>query len=107
MAHKLKITLQYSDPKIYRTVIVPENVNFEQLHIVIQCVMNWENDHLYQFNLGAPYASDSIGEVDEDEGFEGFFGSRYQKQDATKSYLSDYFNGQLKKMNYIYDFGDD
>lgn len=108
MAHKLKITLQYTDPKVYRTIIVPENFTFYDLHIVIQCVMNWNNSHLYQFNLGQAYGSDSIREPSpEDDEFDGFFGSRYRKYDSTKTYLSDFFNGKLKKMNYIYDFGDD
>lgn len=106
MAHKLKIELRHSDHKIYRTVIVPENFNFHQLHIVLQCVMNWENDHLYQFNVGAPYASDSIKNIQEEE-FGFFGGNRYQQYEATKTYLSDYFNGRQKTMNYIYDFGDD
>jgi len=107
MSHKLKITLQYTDPKIYRTVIVPEHFTFDDLHIVIQCVMNWNNSHLYQFNLGQAYGSDSIREPSpEDDDFDVFFGSRYRKYDSTKTYLSDFFNGQKKKMNYIYDFGD-
>lgn len=105
MAHKLKILLADTDPKIYRTVIVPENYTFDQLHLVIQCVMNWANSHLYQFNTGAPYASDRIVLMDDEE--EDFFGNRFEEYDATKTYLSDYFNGKLKKMIYTYDFGDD
>jgi len=108
MAHKLKIVLQHTDPKIYRTVIVPEDFSFHQLHLVIQCVMNWENDHLYQFNVGAPYSSDSIALPNpDDDDFASFFGSRHNKHDATETRLSDFFNGQVRKMNYIYDFGDD
>ncbi|MDD3773084.1 MAG: plasmid pRiA4b ORF-3 family protein [Weeksellaceae bacterium] len=103
MSHKLKIELKNTDPKITRTVIVPENFNFDELHIVIQCVMNWENIHLYQFNLGAFFASDYIGLDDEDD-FSSY--RRYRKYKADETYLSDFFNGQLKKMNYIYDFGD-
>ncbi|SEH70327.1 pRiA4b ORF-3-like protein [Paenimyroides aquimaris] len=107
MAHKLKIVLQGPDPKITRTVIVPEKFNFEQLHIVIQCVMNWENQHLYEFNLGAPYASDSISPEEADDGFAAFTESRFKKYDAEQTHLSEFFNGQIKKMNYTYDFGDD
>lgn len=106
MAHKLKITLNYTDPKIHRTVIVPENFNFDELHFVIQCVMNWNDSHLYQFNIGAPYNSDSIRLSDDEE--DDLFGfERYKKYNAEKIFLSDFFNGKLKKMNYIYDFGDD
>jgi hypothetical protein len=108
MAHKLKIELQHSDPLIYRTVIVPENFSFHQLHLVIQGIMNWENYHIYQFNTGAPYASDSISlpEPDEED-FDSFFGNRFNTYDSSETFLSDLFNGQKKKLNYIYDFGDD
>ena len=67
----------------------------------------WENEHLYEFNLGAPYASDSIGPEEADDGFAAFTGSRFKKYEAEKTYLSEFFNGQKKKMSYTYDFGDD
>lgn len=104
MAHKLKIELNNTEPKVYRTVIVPEEFDFDKLHYVIQCVMNWDDSHLYQFNIGDFFASDSIGLDDEDDDFFGF--QKYKKFDATETLLSDFFNGQLKKINYIYDFGD-
>lgn len=93
MAHKLKIVLNDIEPKITRTVIVPERFNFEQFHIVIQCVMNWENEHLYEFNLGAPYGSDSIGPEEADVGFAAFTESRFKKYESEKTYLSEFFNG--------------
>ncbi|HZH69548.1 MAG TPA: plasmid pRiA4b ORF-3 family protein [Flavobacteriaceae bacterium] len=107
MAHKLKIVLNNTDPKITRTVIVPENFNFDELHYVIQCVMNWQNQHLYEFNLGAPYASDSIGPEEADDDFAAFTESRFKKYESEKTYLSEFFNGQIKKLSYTYDFGDD
>ena len=105
MAHKLKIVLKDTEPKITRTVIVPEKFNFNDLHVVIQCIMNWNDSHLYQFNLSAPYASDSIRLKNEESNLFGF--QRNKQYDATKMHLSDFFNGQKKNMNYIYDFGND
>lgn len=105
MAHKLKIELNNTDPKIYRTVIVPEKFTFHELHLVIQCVMNWNNSHLYQFNLGAPYKSDSVTLPDNYS--DGLFGRRHNQFNSTKTRIADFFNGQLKKVTYIYDFGDD
>ena len=106
MSHKLKIVLNYTDPQVYRTVVVPEKFTFQELHQVIQCVMNWEDAHLYQFNLGAPYGSDSIQLPDKSD-FGNMFGKRYQEMDARKTYLSDIFDGTRRKVNYTYDFGDD
>lgn len=107
MAHKLKIVLKYTDPQVYRTVIVPEKFTFHELHTVIQCIMNWNDSHLYQFNLGAPYASDSIKSLEFEDDFGDIFENRFEDRDATKTYLLEVFNGQKKKINYIYDFGDD
>ena len=107
MAHKLKIVLKYTDLEVYRTVIVPEKFTFDELHTVIQCVMNWENGHLYQFNLGRPYASDSIQLLQYQNEFDSVFENRFKEMEATETFLADFFNGQTKKMNYIYDFGDD
>lgn len=67
--------------------------------------MNWENYHRYQFNIGRPYSSDSIKLIDEEE--DDFFGDRFKNYDAEETVLSDFFNGQTKKMTYTYDFGDD
>lgn len=108
MAHKLKIELDFTDPKIYRTVIVPEQFTFHELHIAIQCVMNWENAHLYQFNLGQPYASDIVAlPLGDEDDFDAIFGKRFERFDSEETYLSDFFNGQKNKVSYIYDFGDD
>ncbi|AEA45120.1 plasmid pRiA4b ORF-3 family protein [Fluviicola taffensis] len=107
MAHKLIIELKHTEPKISRTVLVPEQFTFHELHVVIQLIMNWENAHLYQFNTGAPYASDSIKIIDEEEEDFFDFGSQFEEYDATDTFIADYFNRQKKKINYIYDFGDD
>ena len=108
MSHKLKIELKYTEPKIYRTVIVPEFLTFHDLHNVIQCVMNWEDSHLYQFNLGAPYKSDSVAlKNDQDDDLSFIFGRRFEKYDSLNTTISEFFNGQKKSLNYIYDFGDD
>lgn len=103
MSHKLKITLQHSEPQITRTVIIPENFSFHELHMVIQCVMNWDDSHLYQFNTGAAFRSDIIA-LEDDFGFS--FNS-FKKINSEKTKVSDFFNDKLKKMLYIYDFGDD
>lgn len=106
MSHKLRIILEGSEPKIYRTVIVPEKFTFDDLHYVIQCVMNWDDSHMYQFNTGKPYHSDVIKLVDEEDYFFGS-SSRHKEYDSEKTYISDFFNGLTKKMTYTYDFGDD
>lgn len=45
----LKITLQGSDPPIWRRFAVPADVRLDRLHDVIQTVMGWTDSHLHQF----------------------------------------------------------
>lgn len=50
-AYKIKITLEGSEPVIWRRVIVPAELTFKRLHDVIQLSMGWSNSHLYDFNI--------------------------------------------------------
>ncbi|MBK8565624.1 MAG: plasmid pRiA4b ORF-3 family protein [Saprospiraceae bacterium] len=49
---ELDITLKDSKPKIWRRVLVPEDMNFHELHYVIQFAMGWSHSHLHQFIVG-------------------------------------------------------
>jgi hypothetical protein len=60
------------------------------IHTVIQVAMGWHNAHRYQFNMGRPYASDSIQLFFEDDDDFDFLG-KYDKFDAQKMKLNDYF----------------
>ena len=107
MTYQFKITLDHSEPTVWRSVAVPVNFTFDDFHIVIQVAMGWHNAHMYQFNTGRPYGSDSIAlKGEEDDGPFGF-GGRYEKFDAEKMKLEDYFSTGKKKINYLYDLGDD
>ncbi|MFZ1445914.1 MAG: plasmid pRiA4b ORF-3 family protein, partial [Candidatus Dechloromonas phosphoritropha] len=46
---RLKITLEGSEPAIWRRVEVNDALTFFQLHRVIQEAMGWEDDHLHEF----------------------------------------------------------
>ncbi len=104
MAHQLKIEILDTNPNVYRTVVVPENFTFEQLHNVIQCAFNWENVHLYEFYLGRFFGSERIMPSDEFEMDEG--STKYRKYDASQTTLNDAIRKGFTSVNYIYDFGD-
>ena len=53
--YQLKITLKYSQPAIWRRIVVPANFKLDRLHDVIQRVMPWTNSHMHHFMVGAPY----------------------------------------------------
>lgn len=46
---KLRITLQGAHTPIWRTISVPANINFYELHLVIQKAMGWQTSHLAAF----------------------------------------------------------
>lgn len=49
---QLKITLDGIQPPIWRRFLTKDSINFKQLHKIIQTVMGWQDDHLYEFNIG-------------------------------------------------------
>ena len=49
--HEVRITLDGSKPPIWRRVAVRSDITLGQLHVVIQIVMGWGDEHLHKFVL--------------------------------------------------------
>ena len=47
--YQIKIALIGVKPPIWRTVLVPDNLNLGAFHNVIQVAMGWTDSHLHQF----------------------------------------------------------
>ena len=63
--YQLKITLQGTDPPVWRRVAVPWNVSLSHLHYVIQTSMGWWNSHLYLFEIKGRQYSDPDYELED------------------------------------------
>lgn len=50
--YQLKVTLDETDPPIWRRVLVPGDMTLPKLHRVLQVVMGWYDSHLHQFKAG-------------------------------------------------------
>ena len=50
--YQLKITLAYSEPPIWRRILVPEDMTLSQLHTTIQACFEWDQSHLFAFRVG-------------------------------------------------------
>ncbi len=90
---KLTVTLQYIDPPVWRRVLIPANIkSLADLHVVIQTVMPWTDDHLHEFNIaGERYgSSDPLGKVVSD----------------VRITLAGVRNKGVARFEYTYDFGD-
>jgi hypothetical protein len=50
--YQIKVTLKGSRPPIWRTVQLSGDATLEELHHVIQIVMDWEDYHMHEFVAG-------------------------------------------------------
>lgn len=98
--YQLKIALKGIRPPVWRRIVVPSHITFDQLHDIIQLAMGWENSHLYEFEI-----NDIVIDIpDEEYGF-SFVGWR-EKYDARAVELSRFVKKEGEKFTYTYDFGD-
>ena len=98
-AFQLKIQLKWTNPKIWRRVIVPTSMTLRDLHDVIQAAMGWEDYHMHEFVIKKkryqePPEKDLWGYFDE--------GKYENEREFT---LKDVLYKGLS-FSYTYDFGD-
>jgi Plasmid pRiA4b ORF-3-like protein len=96
---RLKITLDNVAPAVERRVEVPADIRLDDLHLVIQVAMPWDNYHLYEFRAGA------IAWGIPDPDVRGF--SPSEPRPASKATLADLLaEAGGERFAYAYDFGD-
>jgi hypothetical protein len=94
MALQLKITLNHTNPPIWRRVLVPADITFFDLHHILQITMGWKHSHLFDFKFG----NYIIGYLDED--------APEDLADANEVTLDTLLTKPGLKFKYFYDFGD-
>ena len=90
--HKLKITLSYTKPPIWRRLEVPSSVTLEELHDTIQAAFGWEDYHMWAFET-------KLGEY-------GIPHPELDTLDASAKSLLEVAAGTRSRISYTYDFGD-
>lgn len=95
---RLKITLDEVRPRVVRRLEVPLDVRLDDLHLIVQAAMPWENYHLYEFRAGKV----AWGEPDPEWDFPGS-----SPLPARKATLRDLLGGTRRSFSYVYDFGND
>ncbi len=128
---QLKITLQRSNPAIWRRILVEKNVTFYGLHEIIQIAMGWENCHLFEFDVNGirfnqpednfngdfndlgleniEDEDDTDSEEDDEDEMTEFDINDFKKGDeldASYVALGQVLTSSTKKFTYVYDFGD-
>ena len=89
--YQIKITLKYTEPAVWRRVVVPADMPLSRLHKLIQRAMGWSDDHLHQFLIRKETFGDSRQmEINDERVFD----------------LIDFEFKVGSKFEYEYDFGD-
>lgn len=94
--YQIKVTLDHSQPPIWRRILVPSDITLARLHRILQAVMGWEDCHLHQFIVGQTY----YGVPDPD------YGGWVEMRDEKRVKLNQIVPGEGFKFRYEYDFGD-
>lgn len=102
-AYDLRVSIQDTEPEIWRRLLVPETITVPELHRVLQTAFGWENRHLFGIRcvdrLGQPrviVGPDGAAEEMGDEPASGVV--LYELLDAQQTGPS--------TLEYEYDFGD-
>lgn len=84
----------------HRDFRVPESITLEELHLVIQRILNWDGAHLYEFEIGST-AHAFVGL--DDLTVEDFSQGKYVSCAVPLSHLG---LAKEQQFTYIFDFGD-
>lgn len=96
--YQLKVTLLGTSPPIWRRLLVPADLNFAQLHDVLQAAMGWDDGHMHEFSVGQR----RFGRPDPEDRFTGMPSAENER----KVHLSSILGRVGSKAIYTYDFGD-
>lgn len=102
---KMKINLENMPFPIYRKVLIPADINMDELHLIIQVAMGWENCHLYEFSDKKGKSKIRVqNDIDEND----LWGNDAESFDAGELSLMEFLeHTDGKTFWYWYDFGDD
>lgn len=72
-AYQFLVTLEHVKPQVWRQILVPSDLDFYDLHSVIQTSMGWTDSHLFAFFLEDLEANKTLQLVGDDETVEDHF----------------------------------
>ncbi|PKP54495.1 MAG: hypothetical protein CVT90_00975 [Candidatus Altiarchaeales archaeon HGW-Altiarchaeales-3] len=99
--YQFKITLNGTNPPVWRRIMVPETYSFWDLHVAIQDAMGWEDYHKHIFIIkSSTRRKKYIGTPDEDY----FYDCKIKVLPGWEQKIQDYFSMENKSAEYLYDF---
>lgn len=97
---RLKVTLDWIKPSIWRRIEVPADAPLTFLHEAIQAAMLFENYHLFAFEAGPRRHETRYAIPDPDGDFT-------PTMDVRRVRLAELIDAGIERFTYTYDFGDD
>ena len=94
--YQIKVTLQRSQPSIWRRIQVKSSITLHKLHQVLQIVMDWGDEHAHQF---------IINNILYDTSNQAYHGL-VQTEDEREYRLNQLIPAEKFRFKYEYDFGD-
>ena len=97
---RVRVDLMYAKPPIWRRLDLPGDLMLDELHVVLQVAMGWENGHLHKFGVGVERRTRAyfVTGFDLSEGDEGV------AEDDVR--LDQVVSTKGDRLFYDYDFGD-
>jgi hypothetical protein len=93
---QVRIELLDVSPKVWRRLIIPEDIKLPKLDRILQICMGWTNSHLHQFVLGGKHYSL----------YDPEWSTELKHLDEKRIVLSKAIGYECRCFDYIYDFGD-
>jgi hypothetical protein len=92
---QLRIELREVQPRVWRRILVPENITLSKLHVALNWAMGWHGGHLHEYEIARQRYG--IPDPDWPDG-----GMTDERRIRLKPMLTD----GLRRFRYIYDLGD-
>lgn len=96
---QLKITLENIRPPIWRRILVESNIKLDELHLIVQAVMPWQDYHLHLFQSNETTYSPLIPEDD-------LFNFGEPDRDESLVKINQLLTHEKSRIRYTYDMGD-
>jgi len=96
-SYRLKLAVPFSDPLIWRTLLVPGRMTLAELHRAIQICMGWGDEGSHQFLVGKIFYQPGFGIEDYE---------RKPEYDEAAFELHQLEDGMAFLFSYLYDGGD-
>jgi len=93
---QIRVELLDVTPRVWRRLLIPEDLKLPRLNYILQASMGWQHSHLHEFVLGGRRYS-----TRDDE-----WSAELKQLDETRVMLADALGNDSRSFDYIYDFGD-